>query len=115
MELNEIVWMDIKKYIPECELQLIVSTPLGIRKCKRMSFYVFYMLTDCTHPMQNCHLSEYDILGWYYEDEQNMIDLRFTVNHYQHQKNGDEILKSIPKRKNIFQRLIRWIVIPETK
>ncbi len=109
MELTQMIYLDINKYLPEYDLDLIVKTRWGIRKAIRLSTYGIYKFTDCTHPMQNCHLSPYDILGWTYLDRQNMVDLKFTVNKFQHKVNGDEILNSITNKGNVFNKLSAFI------
>lgn len=111
MELAERVYLDINKYLPEYDLSLIVKTTWGAREAIRLSCSGNYRFTDCTNPMQNCHLSPYDILGWTYLDRQNMIDLKFTVNKFQHKINGDEILKSVIKKQSLLSRIFKIITL----
>jgi hypothetical protein len=88
--------IDYKKYIPEMNLPIIVKTSWGEeRKAVFDPYFAGYRLTDCIHPMQNCHLAPHDIIEWRYEDEQYMNECRFIENTLERRKTADKILENV--------------------
>lgn len=39
------------------------------------SMLTVWKLTDCTHPIQNTHMSDFDVMGWKPIDDENIITL----------------------------------------
>ena len=91
--------IDYKKYIPEMNLPIIVKTSWGEERKAVLDPYFAgfggYRLTDCIHPMQNCHLAPHDIIEWRYEDEQYMNECRFIKNTLERRKTADKILENV--------------------
>lgn len=101
-------YLEFEKYLPYPNKDIIVKTPNGLRRAKVDSFWGIIIATDCTHPMQNCNLTGY-AYAWRYEEEDDMNNLLFTVNHVAMQKTGDEILKSAISNRSVLTRINKWI------
>ncbi len=108
-------WIDHKKYRPHVDVPFLVKTGWG--EVREAIFYrngMGYVLTDCTHPLQNCHLGDHDILGWKFKNIQDFVTGKYSINHYQMEKDGEEMIKQALKKQphsfwNRIQSLLKQI------
>ena len=85
--------VEYRKYIPYSNLPIRVRTKYGVSEA--ILSEVGYRYTNLTHPLQNAHLSHFDIIEWEYVDEKNMQECLFIENVYQRQKEAEDILRNI--------------------
>lgn len=101
-------WIDYINFIPCANINIIVNTPYGIRRAIRDLISGQYIFTDCVHPMQNSHLSSYDILGWKFAKKEDLDAGRLLINRYEHMKKGEQILAHTLSSKNIFTLIVSY-------
>lgn len=110
-------FIDYKKYIPTAIKPMEVMTQWGLREVIFDGMRQFYRFTDCTHPMQNAYCNTEYIKGWRYKNDCDNEALLIQPNHYERQKEGDEILNGIKlpteqvlpiKLKLFWQHLTFW-------
>ena len=69
--------IEYRKYIPYSNLPIRVRTKYGVSEA--ILSEVGYRYTNLTHPLQNAHLSHFDIIEWEYVDEKNIEELQLNV------------------------------------
>ncbi|QRE03555.1 hypothetical protein [Flavobacterium psychrophilum] len=85
--------IDYKKYLPYPSLPIRVKTKYGISEA--ILSEVGYRYTNLENPLQNAHLSHFDILEWEYVDIDNMNSCFFIENVYQRRQEAEELLNNI--------------------
>ena len=87
-----------------------LKTNYGIREGMWGIFGLGFMLTDCTHPAMNCHMSLYNVTEWKYVNNEDAENLLFTKNTWMRKAEADELLRRI--KKPIWQRnkIYQWLV-----
>ncbi len=102
------MYLESKKYLPIYDAPVYIKTTHGqIRKGYYYGLGCFHF-TDCTHPLQNVNCPYFYTTEWKYQDP---AILDFQVNHVEHSIQGEEILRSVFKRKTIIQRILKIIGI----
>lgn len=99
--MEDKVMLDYTKLTPYPNKPLIVRTKWGLRKAILLyeRWYYGYKLTDCTHPLQNCHLSQSHIIEWRYENDEDMDALLFHENTWwkEYQRKESEKILTLVK------------------
>lgn len=95
MTSNETSWITYGRYTPYVDRPFEIQTEHGIRQVIFDSHQMRYRATDCTHPMQNTSIYMSPDTRWRYINQKDTDDLLFQVNHYQREKDGQEILQKI--------------------
>lgn len=99
LDMNTDGYLEYKKFVPHMNMEFYVITTNGKeRRAISTGYGIGYTFTDCTHPLQNCHLSIDDVVCWKYVNIEHLINGHYSVNHYQRQKEGEVILRSVKKR-----------------
>jgi hypothetical protein len=106
--------IDFKKYIPHAGLEVDIITVWGIRRAVYCIHFYGFEFIDCNHPMQNRLCAPHFVASWRYVDKANRDNIESLLfpNHYERQKEGEEILSTIkdePMLKKIFDRFIAYL------
>lgn len=107
---DESGWMNIRTFEPDQGVDIIVKTPWGIRRAIHsvQPWGPRYVFTDCTHPMQNVCLSQYDIQGWRFARAEDTANVRLKQNHWQLQKDGEQILSKVKPMSFLRNLLLKF-------
>jgi hypothetical protein len=110
METTTEGFVNIRDWMPYPNKPLILKTNYGIREGMWGIFGLGFMLTDCTHPAMNCHMSLYNVTEWKYVNNEDAENLLFTKNTWMRKAEADELLRRI--KKPIWQRnkIYQWLV-----
>ena len=108
---DETGWINVRVFEPDPGVDIIVKTPWGTRRAMKnlQSFGPAYIFTDTNHPMQNVNLSYYDIHGWRFARAEDASNLRLKQNHWQLQRDADEILSSMKYKVSFWQTFIQTL------
>lgn len=101
-------WIDFKKYVPHCDVPVIFNMSWGEeREAIFRSMGFGFVFTDCTHPLMNAAVNKGKILGWRFKYIDDFEKCRFSVNHYEREKEGECILSSaLTSKRSFLNRLL---------
>src|ERR1700748_3696160 len=103
-------WISLKKYVPNKGVPIKVKTSWGeIREAVSCEYFGnAYRLTDCTHPLQNCYLHPTNIVGWRFKNVVDVHNLSMAINHYEREKEGEEIINTVFIGKSIWNKIFKY-------
>lgn len=101
-------WINYKDWVPDAEIPIIVNVKISfkgedelfmIRKVKVCGLTGVIRYTDCTHPMQQGVCFPDWIIGWKFQREEDMLNLRMRKNTWSRQIEADRIISNIEVSK----------------
>ena len=107
-------FVNIRDWIPQNERPVKLKTKHGNREAVLGRFFTMggFYLTDCTHPVQNCHMSIFDVISWKYKNKEDFEDYPPIKNTWMRQAEADSLLREVERNKPKWKKtkIYQWLI-----